>query len=228
MKNDKILMIDNEWSHLEILRKRLENQGFVVLHEADFVRGFKRFVEETPSFVMVNISSGDDVNYFIAQIRKNSNIPIVVLGENTRPVDRITALEIGADDYVSIPFDMDEVIARVRAVMRRYTKDEFSSNKNEIILPGLRISKTDYEIVVDGIAYELPSKELNLIYLLASNPNIVFTREQLMDRIWGFECYSDLRTVDVHIKRLREKIKGHEKGWAITTVRGVGYKFSSK
>lgn len=228
MKNDKILMIDNQWSHLEILRKRLENQGFIVLHEADFSRGFKRFVEETPSFVMVNISSGDDVNYFIAQVRKNSNIPIIVLGENTRPVDRITALEIGADDYVSIPFDMDEMIARVRAVMRRYNKDEFSSNKNEIIFPGLRISKTDYEIVVDGIVHELPSKELNLIYLLASNPNIVFTREQLMDRIWGFECYSDLRTVDVHIKRLREKIKGHEKGWAITTVRGVGYKFSSK
>ncbi len=228
MRQDKILMIDNQWNHLEVLRKRLENQNYVVLHEADFARGYKSFLEETPSMILVNISAGNDVNQLIAQIRKKSNIPIIVLGENVRTVDRITALEIGADDYISIPIDIDETVARVRAVMRRYNKNEYQTNTKEIILPGLRISQSNYEIVLDGETYDLPPKELNLLYLLASNPNMVFSREQLMDRIWGFECYSDLRTVDVHVKRLREKLKGHENGWSLSTVRGVGYKFSTK
>lgn len=228
MKQDKILMIDNQWNHLEVLRKRLENQNYIVLHESDFARGYKSFLEETPSMIIINISAGNDVNQLIAQIRKKSNIPLIILGENTRPIDRITALEIGADDYISIPIDIDETVARVRAVMRRYTKDEYQKGAKEIILPGIRISQSNYEIILDGETYELPPKELNLLYMLASNPNIVFTREQLMDRIWGFECYSDLRTVDVHIKRLREKLSGHENGWSLNTVRGVGYKFSTK
>lgn len=228
MRQDKILMIDNQWNHLEILRKRLENQSYIVLHDSDFTRGYKSFLEETPAMIMVNISAGNDVNQLIVQIRKKSNIPVIVLGENTRTVDRITALEVGADDYISLPVDIDEIVARVRAVMRRYNKDEYLSNTKEIILPGLRISQSNYEMILDGESYELPPKELNLLYLLASNPNIVFTREQLMDRIWGFECYSDLRTVDVHVKRLREKLSGHENGWSLNTVRGVGYKFSTK
>ena len=225
---DKILMVDSKWNNCETMRIKLEKRNFIFLQEADFEHGIKRFQEETPDFVLVNASAGNDVNSFLSEIRKNSNIPIVVIGENPQIIDKITALEIGADDYVNIPYDTDELVARIRAVFRRYNRESFSNSNQEIIYPGLRINLNNYELILDGELVKIPPKELNLLYLLASNANMVFSREQLMDRIWGFECYSDLRTVDVHVKRIREKLSGHEKGWSLTTVRGVGYKFSTK
>ena len=228
MTREKILMIDAKWNNCEAMRHKLENRNFVFLQESDFERGLKRFEEETPALVIVNASSGNDINSFLSEIRKNSQIPVIVTSENSQPLDRITALEIGADDYVIIPYDIDELVARVRAILRRYNRDSFTKSNLEIIYPGLNINLTNYELILDGELVKIPPKELNLLYLLASNPNMVFSREQLMDRIWGFECYSDLRTVDVHVKRVRQKLEGHEKGWRLDTVRGVGYKFSTK
>jgi len=225
---EKILMIDGKWNNCEAMRHKLENRNFVFLQESDFDRGLKRFEEETPAFVIANASSGTDLNSFLSEIRKNSKIPVLITGENTSPIDRITALEIGADDYVTIPYDTDELVARVRAILRRCNSESFAKSSQEIIYPGMNINLTNYELTLDGELVKIPPKELNLLYLLASNPNMVFSREQIMDRIWGFECYSDLRTVDVHVKRLREKLQGHEKGWRLTTIRGVGYKFSTK
>ncbi len=229
MPADKILMVDNKWSNCELLRPKIESRNIQFLQESDFERGIKRFKEETPVFVIVNANAGSDLNGFLTRIRENSKIPILVMAENSRPIERITALEVGADDYIAVPFDPDEVIARIRAIYRRYsTRASVGKSSQEIIYPGLRINLTNYELALDGRLVKIPPKELNLLYLMASNPNIVFSREQLMDRVWGFECYSDLRTVDVHIKRLRQKLQGHEKGWAIVTIRGVGYKFSTK
>ena len=228
MTREKILMIDGKWNNCEAMRHKLENRNFVFLQESDFEHGLKRFEEETPALVIVNASSGSDLNGFLSEIRKNSQNPVLVISENSQPIDRITALEIGADDYVTIPYDTDELVARVRAILRRYNRESFVKSSQEIIYPGIHINLTNYELTLDGELVKIPPKELNLLYLLASNPNMVFTREQIMDRIWGFECYSDLRTVDVHVKRLREKLEGHEKGWRITTIRGVGYKFSTK
>lgn len=229
VQTDKILMVDSAWSNCELLRRKVESRNARLLQEPDFERGIRRFNEEAPSFVIVNANAGRDVNEFIAQIRKNSNIPVLVMAQEPQVLDRITALEVGADDYISVPFDPDEVIARIRAIYRRYnSKSGLGKNSREVVYPGLHINLTNYELTLDGVPYTLPPKELNLLFLMASNPNLVFTREQLMDRVWGFECYSDLRTVDVHIKRLRQKLAGHEKGWAIVTVRGVGYKFSTK
>lgn len=228
MTREKILMIDAKWHNCEVMRHKLENRNFIFLQESDLERGLKRFEEETPDFVVVNTSAGYDLNGFLSEMRKNSQIPVIVIGENSQPIDRITALEIGADDYVSVPYNEDELVARIRAVIRRYNRESFAKSSKEIIYPGIHINLTNYELTLDGELITAPPKELNLLYLLASNPNMVFSREQIMDRIWGFECYSDLRTVDVHVKRLREKLQGHEKGWRISTVRGVGYKFSTK
>ena len=228
MAKDKILMIDIKWNNCEAMRQKLESRNFAFLQESDFERGIKTFSDEAPVFVIVNTSAGADVNGFLGEIRKNSRIPVIVISENSNPLDRITALEIGADDYVSIPYDEDELVARIRAILRRSNRESFNASSQEIIYPGLHINLTNYELTLDGELVSVPPKELNLLYLMASNPNMVFSREQIMDRIWGFECYSDLRTVDVHVKRIREKLKGHEKGWEILTVRGVGYKFSTK
>ena len=187
MTREKILMIDAKWNNCEVMRHKLENRNFLFLQESDFERGLKRFEEETPTFVIVNDSAGNDLNSFLSEIRKNSQIPILVIGENSQPLDRITALEIGADDYIQVPYDTDELVARVRAILRRYSRDSFANSSQEIIYPGIHINLNNYELTLDGELINIPPKELNLLYLLASNPNMVFSREQIMDRIWGFE-----------------------------------------
>lgn len=228
MKQEKILIVDAQWGYVELLRRKLEAKGFSVMQETDFVRGIKRFREETPDFVLVHADERGEINEFLSEMRKCSDIPCMVIKEQPETLEKITALEIGADDYISIPVEADEILARIRAIGRRYNKSDFKKAEQEVVYPGIRVDLNHYELTLDGENVKIPPKELSLLYLLASNPNLVFTREQLMDRIWGFECYSDMRTVDVHIKRLREKLKGHEKGWSLSTIRGVGYKFSTK
>ena len=169
--------------------------------------------------------SGTEV---LAKIRETSQTPVLMLTAKGDPVDRILGLELGADDYVTKPFDTKEVVARIKAVLRRTAPASDTSDVKEVNYDKLSINLTNYEMKVNGVSVDTPPKELELIYHLASNPNRVFTRDQLLDEVWGFDYYGDSRTVDVHVKRLREKLEGVSDKWALKTVWGVGYKFETK
>ena len=158
------------------------------------------------------------------EIRKISNIPIIMLTAKGETFDKVLGLELGADDYMTKPFETKELVARVKAVLRRSDVKEQTADK-ELVFPKLTVNLSNYEIRIDGKLTEIPPKELELLYFLASNPNRVFTREQLLEEVWGFDYFGDSRTVDVHIKRLREKLEGIDANWQLKTVRGVGYKF---
>lgn len=162
------------------------------------------------------------------EIRKTSDTPIIMLTAKGETFDKILGLELGADDYVSKPFDTKEVIARIKAVLRRSTDNDKQNQVNEVRYDKLRINLTNYELEVNGVRIDTPPKELELIYHLASNPNRVYTRDQLLDEVWGFDYYGDSRTVDVHVKRLREKLEDVSAEWSLKTVWGVGYKFEIK
>ena len=166
------------------------------------------------------------------EIRAKSNVPIIMLSAKGEVFDKVLGLELGADDYMMKPFDSKELVARVKAVLRRYQaipKPEIpGEDKGKCVeYPGITINLTNYSVIVDGVTVDMPPKELELLYFLAASPNQVFTREQLLDQIWGYEYIGDTRTVDVHIKRLREKIKDHS-DWSLSTVWGIGYKFEVK
>jgi len=163
------------------------------------------------------------------EIRHNSDVPIIMLSAKGETFDKVLGLELGADDYIIKPFDTKELVARVRAVLRRFKVRQPAGNPDEkcVSFPDLTINLTNYSVTYMGRQVDMPPKELELLYFLASSPNQVFTREQLLDHIWGYEYIGDTRTVDVHIKRLREKIKGND-SWALTTVWGIGYKFEVK
>jgi len=160
------------------------------------------------------------------EIRKISNIPIIMLTAKGETFDKVLGLELGADDYIVKPFDPKELVARVKAVLRRYERSDF--DVREVVFPNLVINKSTYVVKLNGKEIDLPPKELELLYFLASNPNKVFTREQLLENVWGYDFYGDSRTVDVHIKRLREKIDQPGQVWQLKTVWGVGYKFEVK
>ena len=162
------------------------------------------------------------------EIRKTSETPIIMLTAKGETFDKILGLELGADDYVSKPFDTKEVIARIKAVLRRSHEKDKASQINEVRYDKLRINLTNYELEVNGVKIDTPPKELELVYHLASNPNRVYTRDQLLDEVWGFDYYGDSRTVDVHVKRLREKLENVSDEWSLKTVWGVGYKFEVK
>ena len=158
------------------------------------------------------------------EIRKTSNVPIIMLTAKGETFDKVLGLELGADDYMVKPFETKELVARIKAVLRRTDAKEQKADK-EIVFPKLEINLSNYELKIDGKITEIPPKELELLYFLASNPNRVFTREQLLEEVWGFDYFGDSRTVDVHIKRLREKLEDVEANWQLKTVWGVGYKF---
>lgn len=165
------------------------------------------------------------------EVRSRSAVPIIMLSAKGEVFDKVLGLELGADDYIMKPFDPKEMVARVRAVLRRYSPARLNTPENDPVkivqYDGLEINLTNYSVVCDGRHVEMPPKELELLYCLAASPNQVFTREQLLDRIWGYEYVGDTRTVDVHIKRLREKLKDHPH-WRLSTVWGIGYKFETK
>ena len=167
------------------------------------------------------------IGELLREIRKTSDTPIIMLTAKSETFDKVLGLELGADDYVVKPFDSKEVLARVKAVLRRTTKQP-SDEIKQVSYDKLSINLTNYEMKVDGKAVNTPPKELELIYHLASNPNHVFTRDQLLDEVWGFDYYGDSRTVDVHVKRLREKLEGVSDKWELKTVWGVGYKFETR
>ncbi|MDP4092689.1 MAG: response regulator transcription factor [Bacillota bacterium] len=223
----KILVIDDDVNICELMRLYMEKEGFEVLPVYSGLKAIEVFKDFTPNLVVLDIMlPGADGWQVCREIRKVSNIPIIMLTAKGETFDKVLGLELGADDYMVKPFDPKELIARVKAVLRRYEHKETDSQ--EIIYPNLVINKSNYTVKILGKDLELPPKELELLYFLASNPNKVFTREQLLEHVWGFDFYGDSRTVDVHVKRLREKIDIENQIWQLKTVWGVGYKFEVK
>lgn len=223
----RVLVIDDDVNICELIRLYLEKDGYEVQTVYNGKSGIEAFGEFTPSIVVLDIMlPGVDGWQVCRELRKTSNIPIIMLTAKGETFDKVLGLELGADDYMVKPFEPKELVARVKAILRRYDRKEF--DVLELIFPNLVINKSNYVVKLNGNELEIPPKELELLYFLASNPNKVFTREQLLEHVWGFDFYGDSRTVDVHVKRLREKIDIPNQIWQLKTVWGVGYKFEVK
>ncbi|MGN0667773.1 MAG: response regulator transcription factor [Angelakisella sp.] len=227
---DKILVADDDLNICELLRLYLEKEGFEVVMAHDGEEAVARFESEKPSLILLDIMMPKLDGWQVCrQIRQKSDCPIIMLTAKGETFDKVLGLELGADDYVVKPFDTKEIVARIKAVLRRSGPAGTAANEvKEVSYDKLTVNMTRYELKVDGKVVDAPPKELELLFHLASNPNRVFTRDQLLDEVWGFEYYGDSRTVDVHIKRLREKLEGVSDQWSLKTVWGVGYKFEVK
>ena len=229
MPNEKILVVDDDTNICELLRLYLEKEGYVVKIVNDGVSAINAFKQENPDLTLLDIMIPKLDGWQVCrEIRKFSDKPIIMLTAKGETFDKVLGLELGADDYVTKPFDTKEVVARIKAVLRRTAPASDTSDVKEVNYDKLSINLTNYEMKVNGVSVDTPPKELELIYHLASNPNRVFTRDQLLDEVWGFDFYGDSRTVDVHIKRLREKLEGVSDKWELKTVWSVGYKFETK
>lgn len=226
---DKILVADDDLNICELLRLYLEKEGFEVVMAHDGEEAVARFESEKPSLILLDIMMPKLDGWQVCrQIRQKSDCPIIMLTAKGETFDKVLGLELGADDYVVKPFDTKEIVARIKAVLRRSGPAGAANEVKEVSYDKLTVNMTRYELKVDGKVVDAPPKELELLFHLASNPNRVFTRDQLLDEVWGFEYYGDSRTVDVHIKRLREKLEGVSDQWSLKTVWGVGYKFEVK
>ena len=227
---DKILVADDDLNICELLRLYLEKEGFEVVMAHDGEEAVARFESEKPSLILLDIMMPKLDGWQVCrQIRQKSDCPIIMLTAKGETFDKVLGLELGADDYVVKPFDTKEIVARIKAVLRRSGPAGAAANEvKEVSYDKLTVNMTRYELKVDGKVVDAPPKELELLFHLASNPNRVFTRDQLLDEVWGFEYYGDSRTVDVHIKRLREKLECVSDQWSLKTVWGVGYKFEVK
>lgn len=225
----KILIVDDDTNICELLRLYIEKEGFEAAISNDGECALKKFDSFSPDLMLLDIMlPGLDGWQVCREIRKKSSCPIIMLTAKGEVFDKVLGLELGADDYVVKPFETKEVIARINAVLRRSGKGGDRLDNKEVSYENLVINLTNYELKVKGVQIDTPPKEMELIYHLASNPNRVFTRDQLLDEVWGFDYYGDSRTVDVHIKRLREKLEGVSEKWSLKTVWGVGYKFEVK
>ena len=224
----KIMVADDDSNICELLRLYLEKEGFSTVIEPDGAKALAAFDAAKPDLVLLDVMMPQLDGWQVCrEIRKKSQCPIIMLTAKGEVFDKVLGLELGADDYVVKPFETKEVIARIKAVLRRSGISE--SKKSRVVeYDGLYINMENYELRVRGKVVDTPPKEMELIYHLASNPNRVYTRDQLLDEVWGFEYYGDSRTVDVHIKRLREKLDGVSEQWTLKTVWGVGYKFEVK
>lgn len=231
----KILIVDDDVNIAELISLYLTKECFDTLIVHDGEAAIQQFGIYQPNLVLLDLMlPGIDGYEVCREIRKTSSVPVIMLSAKGEIFDKVLGLELGADDYVIKPFDSKELVARVRAVLRRFhpvVKEEPASEPKPtgeyVAYPDLVINLSNYSVQYYKENIEMPPKELELLYFLASNPNQVFTREQLLDHIWGYEYYGDTRTVDVHIKRLREKIKDHSE-WSLATVWGIGYKFEAK
>ncbi len=222
----KILIVDDDENICELLRLYLEKDGFETVVANDGEQAVKYASLHNPDLILLDIMLPKLDGWQVCrEIRKTSDTPIIMLTAKGETFDKILGLELGADDYVSKPFDTKEVIARIKAVLRRSNDSDKQNQVSEVRYDKLKINLTNYEMVVNGVRVDTPPKELELIYHLASNPNRVYTRDQLLDEVWGFDYYGDSRTVDVHVKRLREKLENVSSEWSLKTVWGVGYKF---
>lgn len=224
----KILIVDDDENICELLRLYLEKEGFETVVANDGEAAVSAAQKHSPDLILLDIMLPLLDGWQVCrEIRKTQETPIIMITAKGEVFDKILGLELGADDYVTKPFDTKEVVARVKAVLRR-SNDKNKKQIEEVKYHKLRINLTNYELEVDGKQIDTPPKELELIYHLANNPNRVYTRDQLLDEVWGFDYYGDSRTVDVHVKRLREKLENISEEWSLKTVWGVGYKFEVK
>ena len=229
MATEKILVVDDDTNICELLRLYLEKEGFSTVIANDGMAAVQAFQDAKPDLVLLDIMLPKLDGWQVCrEIRKTSDKPIIMLTAKGETFDKVLGLELGADDYVTKPFDAKEVVARVKAVLRRTSGGNDRGTVKEVHYDKLVINLTNYELRVNGEKIDTPPKEMELIYHLASNPNRVFTRDQLLDEVWGFDYYGDSRTVDVHVKRLREKLEGVSDKWELKTVWSVGYKFETK
>lgn len=225
----KILIVDDDENICELLNLYLKKDGFDTVIANNGRQAVEYAEKYSPDLIMLDIMLPELDGWQVCrEIRKKSEVPIIMLTAKGETFDKILGLELGADDYVTKPFDTKEVIARIKAVLRRTNDNDKQNNTQEVRFDKLRINLTNYELEVDGKRIDTPPKELELIFHLASNPNRVYTRDQLLDEVWGFDYYGDSRTVDVHVKRLREKLENISDEWSLKTVWGVGYKFEVK
>lgn len=227
----KILIVDDDVNIAELISLYLTKECYDTRMVNDGEEALAVYDQYQPNLILLDLMlPGIDGYQVCREIRTKSNVPIIMLSAKGEIFDKVLGLELGADDYIMKPFDSKELVARVKAVLRRYqpVKQEAPASDIKCVeYPDLVINQTNYSVLYYGQPVDMPPKELELLYFLASSPNQVFTREQLLDHIWGYEYIGDTRTVDVHVKRLREKIKDH-KSWSLATVWGIGYKFEVK
>lgn len=224
---EKILVVDDDYNIADLIRLYLEKEMYEVKTEYDGKSALDTYYSWTPDLILLDIMLPQVDGWSVCkQIRKSSRIPIIMLTARGETIDKVLGLELGADDYIVKPFEPKELVARVKAVLRR--SGGFDEIKEELVFHNLVINKSEYNIVYEGKKLEVPPKELELLYFIASHPNQVFTRDQLLEKVWGYDFAGDSRTVDVHIKRLREKLSDEAGRWEIKTVWGVGYKFEVK
>ena len=224
-----VLIIEDDQNIAQLLRLYLEKEGFQAQVAHDGGAGLELFRKTAPALVLLDIMLPVLDGWSVCRIiRAESKTPIIMLTAKGETVDKVMGLQMGADDYIVKPFDMKEVMARIHAVLRRYGKDEAESSGKRLEFDRLCIDMEGYTLSVNGLLVDTPPKELELLFHLASSPNRVYTRNQLLDEVWGFDYFGDSRTVDVHIKRLREKLEGVSAEWSLKTVWGVGYKFTTQ
>ena len=223
----KLLVIDDDPNICDLLKYYFENEGYEVKTAGDGIEGLNYFKMYEPDLVLLDLMlpKNKDGNQVCREIRQISSKPVIMITANDEVLDKVVGLELGADDFVCKPFDMKELSARIKAVLRRYSAHDNQPDDETIKFENIEISRSKYELKLNGKAIDIPPKELDLLYFLASNFNRVFTRDQLLDKVWGFDYLGDSRTVDVHVKRLREKLEGVSDKWMLKTVWGVGYKF---
>ncbi len=223
-----ILVVDDDVNICELVQLYLEKDGFSVQCAHDGAAALSLFRSASFDLVVLDLMLPKvDGMEVCREIRRQHTTPIIMLTAKGETFDKILGLEMGADDYLVKPFEPKELVARVKAVLRR-TQGAPEAEAKTVSYPGLSISLLNYELLLAGVPVPVPAKELELLYHLAAHPNRVYTREQLLEEVWGFDYFGDSRTVDVHVKRLREKLEGHEDGWQLKTVWGVGYKFEVK
>ena len=226
MVGTKLLVVDDDVNICDILKTHFEREGCEVLTVSDGVEGVSAFKSFAPDLVLLDIMLPKmDGQQVLAEIRKESAKPVIMVTAKGDVFDKVLGLEMGADDFVVKPFDMKELSARVKAVLRRYQSHAQQDDSDVIRFENFEISQDRFELKLKGKKIDIPPKELQLLYCLASNPNRVFSREQLLEHVWDFAFLGDSRTVDVHIKRLREKLEGVSDKWCLKTVWGIGYKF---
>ena len=226
--SQKVLVVEDDSNIAELLRLYLQKDGFEVSHAADGGKAVEMAREIQPDLVLLDIMLPVMDGWQVCrELRKTMKMPIIMLTAKGETEDKVSGLEMGADDYIVKPFEVKELLARVHAVLRR-TGDDGKPKSKKLTFDKLVINLDSYELIVDGKKIDTPPKEMELLYHLAATPNRVYTRNQLLDEVWGFDYFGDSRTVDVHIKRLREKLEGVSDKWALKTVWGVGYKFEVK
>ena len=222
----KLLVVDDDLNICEVLKLYFENEGYEVKCANNGIDGVNLFKTYDPNLVLLDIMMPKKDGWQVCrEIREISSKPVIMITAKGEVFDKVLGLELGADDFIVKPFDMKELSARIKAVLRRYNAHVNASDEEVVKFDNIEISLQKYELKLNGKAIDIPPKELELLYFLASNSNRVFTRDQLLDKVWGFDYLGDSRTVDVHVKRLREKLDGVSDKWSLKTVWGVGYKF---